>query len=50
MVSADEPKEMAGKLLGPGILALALKRGDAVVPFGGDLEAGDRVEVLQTTA
>lgn len=46
----DGPRAMAGRLLGPGVLALALRRGDAVEPFGGELLPGDTVEVLRVAS
>ena len=46
----DAPRAMAGRLLAPGVLALALRRGDAVAPFGGELLPGDTIEVLRLSS
>ena len=49
----DEPgaaDELAARLLSPDALPLAVRRGAAVRPFGGELESGDVIEVLRAPA
>jgi Kef-type K+ transport system membrane component KefB len=45
----DAPAQLARRLTSGAPLPLALVRGEAVRPFGGDLEVGDRVIVLEPT-